>query len=295
MEQEQSIVEKFEKFIWKIENFSRLKTDEVYSETFVIGGYPWKIRLHPKGDEDDEYLQIYVEAVKTANMSEGWSRVVKFKLLVFNQLNTNMTISEDFGDCVFDASETSWGFYDFMELDDLNDPQMGFIVEDACIVGAEIFVSTSSREKLVNQADSLTVSAVSIEPTKQDDAESGYAALGRVIHFFKTRKVKDMNEQVCKELQVLWDELKKFQFDVTWLELHVQSALGMKSYVEKVLEAEKLKQNMTVLELEMERLKEKLVAAELNIDVERDSLNAKGFKEIGLDSELGCVIWRPQI
>ncbi|MCI96014.1 ubiquitin carboxyl-terminal hydrolase family protein, partial [Trifolium medium] len=37
---------------------------------------------------------------------------------------------------------------------------------------------------------------------------------------------------------------------------------------------------MTVLELEMERLKEKLVAAERNIDVERDLLNAKGFKEI---------------
>jgi hypothetical protein len=55
----------------------------------------------------------------------------------------------------------------------------------------------------------------------------------------------------------------------------------MKRYVEKVLEAEKLKQNMIVLELEMERLKEKLVAAELNIDVERDLLNAKGFHEIG--------------
>jgi hypothetical protein len=41
MEQEQSSVEKFEKFTWKIENFSCLKTDEVCSEPFVIGGYPW--------------------------------------------------------------------------------------------------------------------------------------------------------------------------------------------------------------------------------------------------------------
>jgi hypothetical protein len=180
-----------------------------------------------------------------------------------------------------------------MELDEINDHNNGFIVEDACIVEAEIFVYKSSREKRLNQADNLTVSPVSIEPAKEFDVELGYAALGRVIHFFKTRKVKDMNEQVCKELQVLWDELKKFQFDVTWLEPHVQSALGMKRYVEKVLEAEKLKQNMIVLELEMERLKEKLVAAELNIDVERDLLNAKGFKEIGFDSDLGCVIWRP--
>jgi hypothetical protein len=30
-----------EKFTWKVENFSRLKTVEVYSEPFVAGGYPW--------------------------------------------------------------------------------------------------------------------------------------------------------------------------------------------------------------------------------------------------------------
>jgi hypothetical protein len=192
----------------------------------------------------------------------------------------------DYGDCEFDASWTFRGFDEFMEFDELNDPNNGFIVEDACIIEAEIFVANSSREKRVNQADNLTVSPVSIEFAKKVDAELGYAALGKVIHFFKTRKVKDMNEQVCKELQVLWDELKKFQFDVTWLEPHVQSALGMKSYAEKVMEAEKLRQKM-------ERLKEKLVAAELNIDVESDLLNAKGFKGIGLDSDLGCVIWRP--
>ncbi|KAK2418621.1 ubiquitin-specific protease [Trifolium repens] len=292
MEQEQSSVEKYEKFTWKIENFSRLKNLYVVgSEPFVIGGYPWKIFLYPRGNKTN--LPIYLEAVETANMSEGWSRDVKFKLLVFNQLDTNMTISKDYGDCEFNASYTSRGFYEFMEIDRFNDPNNGFIVEDACIVEAEIFVSKSSHEKRVNQADNLTVSPVFIESAKKVDADFGYAALGKVIHFFKTRKVKDMNEQVCKELQVLWDELKKFQFDVTWLEPHVQSALGMKRYVEKVLEAEKLKQNMIALELEMERLKEKLVAAELNIDVERDLLNAKGFNEIGLDSDLGCVIWRP--
>ena len=37
MEHEQSNVEKF---TWKFENFCRLKTDYVYSEHFVVGGYP---------------------------------------------------------------------------------------------------------------------------------------------------------------------------------------------------------------------------------------------------------------
>jgi hypothetical protein len=42
MEHGRSSVEKYEKFTWKIENFSRYNFgEEVYSEPFVLGGYPW--------------------------------------------------------------------------------------------------------------------------------------------------------------------------------------------------------------------------------------------------------------
>ncbi|MCI64165.1 ubiquitin carboxyl-terminal hydrolase family protein, partial [Trifolium medium] len=42
MEQEQSSVDKFEEFTWKIENFSQYDPGTgVYSEPFVMGGYPW--------------------------------------------------------------------------------------------------------------------------------------------------------------------------------------------------------------------------------------------------------------
>lgn len=41
MEHEQSRVEKFKKFTWKIESFSHLKTNEVRSKPFVLDGYPW--------------------------------------------------------------------------------------------------------------------------------------------------------------------------------------------------------------------------------------------------------------
>jgi hypothetical protein len=41
MKQEES-VDKFEKFTWKVENFSKYDPDtDVYSEPFLIGGYPW--------------------------------------------------------------------------------------------------------------------------------------------------------------------------------------------------------------------------------------------------------------
>ncbi|KAK2418633.1 ubiquitin-specific protease [Trifolium repens] len=52
MEHGRSSVEKYEKFTWKIENFSRFQIgQEIYSEPFVLGGYPWRISLYPSGDD----------------------------------------------------------------------------------------------------------------------------------------------------------------------------------------------------------------------------------------------------
>ncbi|GAU17578.1 hypothetical protein TSUD_341220 [Trifolium subterraneum] len=317
MESQDSSTEIFEKFTWKIENFSRLNAEKICSEPFILCGYPWRILMFPKGYKKRgavNHLSIYLEAVKTANMSEGWSRHVKIKLLVFNQLNSNRTITKENPHSYFSTKEGSWGFLYLMELTEFHDPEKGFIVNDACIVGAEVYVYNSSNEKKVNQVvlgpepkgtNVETLSPVSKvicnESTKQAYAELVSAALGRVIYFLKTRKVKDMNDQACKDLQVLWDELEKFQFDLAWLEPHVKYALGVKSYVEKALESEKLKENMVVLQLEMERLKENMVvleleieklkvksiAAEVNLDVQRDLLKAKGFEKIDLNSQLG--------
>lgn len=49
MEHQQSSVDVFEKFTWKIENFSRLKTEELKSEPVVLGGYPWYLNGFPLG------------------------------------------------------------------------------------------------------------------------------------------------------------------------------------------------------------------------------------------------------
>ncbi|KRH32941.2 hypothetical protein GLYMA_10G088100v4, partial [Glycine max] len=65
--------------------------------------------------------------------------------------------------------------------------------------------------------------------------EWAFTALCRVLHFLKTKRVKDMDDDdACKHLQNLWEELEVFRFDLTWLEPHVQSALSMKNYMEKV-------------------------------------------------------------
>jgi hypothetical protein len=222
-----------------------------------------------------------------------------------------------------------------MTLDELHDPKKGFMVKNAFIVGAEVYVCKSRNEKQVNQADNLTASlkpklekgegqnvgerelmdfkglgqieksfaplldeACSLHPSliecqqkrSRKFREGAFTALGRVLYFLKTRKVRDMNDLACKDLQILWEELAPFSFDLTWLEPHVQSALGMKSYnLEKLKEAEKLKDNVVSLELEMQRLKSKMGIVEVNLDAARELLIAEDLQEIDLDAELGFV------
>ncbi|KAK2418614.1 MATH domain and coiled-coil domain-containing protein [Trifolium repens] len=336
MKQEES-VKKFEKFTWKVENFSKYDPDtDVYSEPFLIGGYPWMIIFHQSGHGD---LSISLSAVLTSNMSKGWSRLLKVKLFVLNQIDGSRLIIEG-DELEFNEIDGLWGSENFVPFYDLDDPQNGFLVNDTCIIGAEICLCKSKNEKQVNEASSLTTSLIQMEaevlkPKLEEShgqnlgelmdfkglgqiekalvplleevcsqhpsliecqqnrsrkfKEWAFTALGRVLHFLKTTKVKDMNDLACKDLHNLWEELEAFSFDLTWLEPHVQSALGMKSYLEKVKKVEKQKDNEAALELEIMRLKAKLVTLEVNLYAVRDLLKTEDFEERDLDVELGFV------
>ncbi|XP_004494923.1 MATH domain and coiled-coil domain-containing protein At3g58370-like [Cicer arietinum] len=358
MEDRRSRVGMFERFKFKVHNFVRLATvDRLYSEPFVLCGYPWRIIVYPFGNEAD-YMSIYLEALPSPNSNEREIRDVIFKLIVFNHIDINRSITKE-SNHIFNEMESDWGFATFIPLADLHNPRSGFVVYDTCIIGAEICVNNSSRQanrsgggrssrnrEMIRRVEveeevENVETAVSIEgPNRQmsdvelllgsiselvefrglGKVEKGFVplleqvcsrypsliecqqtrsrkfiewaftALGRVLYFLNTRKVKDMNEKGCKDLQVLWEELQAFRFDLTWLEPHVQYALGIRTYVEKGMEVEKLKQNVATLEMEMERLRLNLVGAEVDLATAIELLNAEGFNENDLNVELGYGI-----
>ncbi|QHO54774.1 uncharacterized protein DS421_2g59730 [Arachis hypogaea] len=54
-------------------------------------------------------------------------------------------------------------------------------------------------------------------------------ALYRVSHFLKSHSVKDMNDDACKELQILLEELKTFGFDeFSWMNFDLSAELETK-------------------------------------------------------------------
>ncbi|MCI35480.1 ubiquitin carboxyl-terminal hydrolase family protein, partial [Trifolium medium] len=101
----------------------------------------------------------------------------------------------------FKVGESACGYPSFMSLDELHDPQKGFIVKDVCIVGAEVFFGKRklTPENRVSQAASLTGHTnVEVQKSKPE--------------------VKDTKDKACEDLQVLWEELEKYRSDLTWLE-----------------------------------------------------------------------------
>ncbi|KAI4300629.1 hypothetical protein L6164_033983 [Bauhinia variegata] len=372
-QQQQKGDNKHDKFTWTIKNFSRLNTKKLYSETFLIGGYPWRLLLFPKGNNVD-YLSIYLDVADSSKLPSGWERGARFKVALINQVKSDYVVGKETRH-QFNARESDWGFTSFISLRDFSDPSRGYLLNDTCIIQVEISVLDSANENQVDQATSTTVpldsgdqarqmemeppqqenlkqnvtasvplsshvSTESIEPannlsllkgmssTPTDElidfrglgkieaafvplleqvcsqypslidcqrkrsrrfTEWAFIALGRVLHFLKTKKGKDMNDDACNHLQILWEELETFRFDLTWLEPHVQSALGMKSYLERAMQVKKLKENVSALEMERKRLKAELASAEVDLEVAKRHLAKaeEDLQERDMDVELG--------
>ncbi|XP_060958514.1 ubiquitin C-terminal hydrolase 13 isoform X4 [Cannabis sativa] len=126
------------KFTWTIENFTRLNVKKHYSDVFVVGGYKWRILIFPKGNNVD-YLSMYLDVADSSTLPYGWSRYAQFSLAVVNQMHNKYSIRKD-TQHQFNTRESDWGFTSFMPLSDLYDPSRGYLMNDTCLVEAEVAV-----------------------------------------------------------------------------------------------------------------------------------------------------------
>ncbi|XP_057432814.1 MATH domain and coiled-coil domain-containing protein At3g58360-like [Lotus japonicus] len=310
-----------EKFTWKIENFSKLDSEEC-SDIFHIGGHSWALFIYPTGNDTD-YLSFSLFFVER-DLPDDWCIFANFNLALINQVNGKRTITKGFAH-TFNARDYEWHWPDFIPLVELRNSTSGFIVNDTCILEAEMavvkpehvtqadqvvckptlpkqlsmssdgeladFLSFGKIEKtfipLLKQVCLLHPSLIDCQQKRSRRfKEWAFTALGQVLHFLKSRKVKDMDADACGHLQLLWEELQTFNFDLTWLQPHIQSALSMKGYIEKAVHLKTMKENLATLEMETKSLKEKIFTAEVDLTVARRDLAKGGLEEKDLDAEL---------
>ncbi|XP_059665793.1 uncharacterized protein LOC132311740 isoform X2 [Cornus florida] len=122
------------RFTWTIKNFSRLMNKKLYSPSFYVGGYKWRVLLFPKGNHSN-HLSMYLDPVDSTTLQYGWGRISKFSLSVINQIYSNYTRKKDFQ---LNAKESEWGASSFVPLSELYDRDSGYIVNDKCIVEVDI-------------------------------------------------------------------------------------------------------------------------------------------------------------
>ncbi|KAI3894788.1 hypothetical protein MKX03_023583 [Papaver bracteatum] len=132
------------RFIWKIENFSKLNAHEgVCSEVFSVGASKWRVKMYPKGKgEVYDYLSLYLCPVDLKK-----SVFTEFSFAVTSQTNPKNTYEEGnhkFG--IGAGSENGWK--NFIPLSELHDPDEGYILNDTCVIAIEVSCTCRDTEEL---------------------------------------------------------------------------------------------------------------------------------------------------
>ncbi|KAL7206343.1 hypothetical protein ACSBR2_019118 [Camellia fascicularis] len=135
-------------YILKMESFSLFlnsKIENYESGVFEAGGYKWKLSLYPKGNmkrDVNGHISLYLAIADTKTLPLGWEVKVNFKLFVFDHIRDKYLAIEDFGGEIkrFHRMKTDWGFDKLLSLDSFTDASNGYLLDDCCVFGAEVFV-----------------------------------------------------------------------------------------------------------------------------------------------------------
>ncbi|PIA36143.1 hypothetical protein AQUCO_03400211v1, partial [Aquilegia coerulea] len=112
---------------------------------FEACGYKWRLCLHPNGNQNKnvkEHLSLYLVISETNSLPQGWSVNVIFRFFLYDQIRDKYLTIEDakVTGKRFHAMKTAWGFDQFIALKTFNDTSNGYLINDDCVLGAEVYV-----------------------------------------------------------------------------------------------------------------------------------------------------------
>ncbi|KAI3938563.1 hypothetical protein MKW98_016068 [Papaver atlanticum] len=81
---------------------------------------------------------MYLDVADSDNLPNGWSRCAEFSLAIVNQIDNKDTVRHHVPEHRFNARFSDTGFISFMPLSVLYDPGRGYLLNDTCIVEADV-------------------------------------------------------------------------------------------------------------------------------------------------------------
>ncbi|XP_061993360.1 uncharacterized protein LOC133711221 [Rosa rugosa] len=155
----------------KIRSFSLLRNlmDRCEVGDFKAGGYRWKLVLCPNGNKKrnvEGHISLYLEMAEEKPIEPDQIVAIDFRLFLLNQKKSNYLVLEDANKkekkYVFYRTIVggSAGFDQFLPLEEFTDASNGYLIDDTCEFGAEVFVSkqvrTGKGECLVSMIKDVT-------------------------------------------------------------------------------------------------------------------------------------------
>ncbi|EXB37655.1 Ubiquitin carboxyl-terminal hydrolase 12 [Morus notabilis] len=143
----------------KIESFNKLSenlSSPYIAEEFTAGGYTWLLCIHLQGDEENDgknHVSIYLEVADTTDLPDGWEINATFNFFVYDQIRDKYVglqgsglfyssrytdPSSTYGDCILEGETEHHKSPYFISLAELQDPKLGYLINDTCILEAEI-------------------------------------------------------------------------------------------------------------------------------------------------------------
>ncbi|XP_076929227.1 uncharacterized protein LOC143593496 [Bidens hawaiensis] len=134
-------------YMLKIESFpliSEAKMSKIESDVFEASGHKWRLDLYPNGNDEksgDKHISLYAVICGTESSSKGWEVCVDVSFFVYDHIHHSyVTFQDENGHRTrFHEKKTTWGFDKLISLDSFMESKNGYLFNDSCVIGAEIF------------------------------------------------------------------------------------------------------------------------------------------------------------
>ncbi|KAG1656641.1 hypothetical protein FOA52_008865 [Chlamydomonas sp. UWO 241] len=126
-----------------MEDFSKLPSERVRSETFEAGICTWKLSVDPDGygDAEGTHLSVFLEA-----QDDMWAPSAEFKFTMLNQADASKSLSMGYA-MAFNTCDV-WGTAEFIELSELKTAGAGWLVNDTLVLTVDVTVQREDRFQL---------------------------------------------------------------------------------------------------------------------------------------------------
>ncbi|KAL4599765.1 hypothetical protein ACB092_11G150000 [Castanea dentata] len=181
-------------YLLKIQSYSLLcdtGVEKYDSGVFEASGHKWRLSIYPKGNEKmngSGHISIYLAIVDTEKYTLGWEIYVSFKLFLFDQIQDKFLTIQDVDGVIrrFHDIKTEWGFHKFLSLKSFEDLSQGYLVNDCCVFGAELFVHERNAKR-----EFLTMIKEPLNRTMPWKIEN-FSSLDKVTYYSKIFQVGDV-------------------------------------------------------------------------------------------------------